>query len=445
MEEKSVEYKTYYTGIFSLNYFVQGVNQSIFTVVVPIYILNLVGYVDAAAIASLGTIIMIPFVLKLIFGLMSDKISFKRLGRRKPWIIGPACFGGIVWILTPNLLLADPYAAITIFTITGFFVMWGLAMSDTAMDGFILDICPKELLGRTTGAVWAFRSVGIIAGGIVILLLISYIRVDIIFYILGILTITFGFLTLAIKHSKTTKDRQILPNLKLMFKKKENWKVYLFSAGMAITDGVIFLFIALYILIRAGLVHSVGATIEILEKDLNLYQPQAIITLIVSLGVILGSFLGGRIADKVSRRASVYWKFILTTGSLILLLIPFPSTMIFILLIITFIAGSSSGWSNSAFSAVASEYAKQYPDAPGTYFSITTSFINFGTMIGLSITGMIFRNLSLITTDVFSIYAIVFISMAILSNLAIFPFVLLDKKQYEYKLSEEKPSKVLKP
>ena len=440
MEEKSVEYKSYYTGIFSLNYFVQGVNQSIFTVVVPIYILNLVGYVDAAAIASLGTIIMIPFVLKLIFGLMSDKISFKRLGRRKPWIIGPACFGGIVWILTPSLLLADPYGAITIFTITGFFVMWGLAMSDTAMDGFILDICPKELLGRTTGAVWAFRSVGIIAGGIVILLLISYIRVEIIFYILGILTITFGFLTLIIKHGETAKDRQILPNLKIMLKKKENWKVFLFSAGMAITDGVIFLFIALYILIRAGLVNSVGATIEVLEENLNLYQPQAIITLIVSLGVVLGSFLGGRVADKVSRKASVYGKFILTTGSLILLLIPFPSTLVFILLIITFIAGSSSGWSNSAFSAVASEYAKQYPDAPGTYFSITTSFINFGTLLGLSLTGMIFRNVSLITTDVFLIYALVFISMAILSNLAIIPFMFLDKRQYEYKLSEEKTS-----
>ena len=440
MEEKSVEYKSYYTGIFSLNYFVQGVNQSIFTVVVPIYILNLVGYVDAAAIASLGTIIMIPFVLKLIFGLMSDKISFKRLGRRKPWIIGPACFGGIVWILTPSLLLADPYGAITIFMITGFFVMWGLAMSDTAMDGFILDICPKELLGRTTGAVWAFRSVGIIAGGIVILLLISYIRVEIIFYILGILTITFGFLTLIIKHGETAKDRQILPNLKIMLKKKENWKVFLFSAGMAITDGVIFLFIALYILIRAGLVNSVGATIEVLEENLNLYQPQAIITLIVSLGVVLGSFLGGRVADKVSRKASVYGKFILTTGSLILLLIPFPSTLVFILLIITFIAGSSSGWSNSAFSAVASEYAKQYPDAPGTYFSITTSFINFGTLLGLSLTGMIFRNVSLITTDVFLIYALVFISMAILSNLAIIPFMFLDKRQYEYKLSEEKTS-----
>ncbi len=432
-----IEYKTYYTGIFSLNYFVQGVNQSIFTVVVPIYILNLLGYIDASDIATLGTIVLIPFVLKLIFGLLSDKIGIRKLGRRKPWIIGAATLSGIMWLIIPIFLLSTPTAAMAIFSIIGFFVMFGSAMADTAMDGFILDICPKEKLGRTTGACWGVRSVGIIVGGFIILLLMSYIQIEIIFVFLGILTIAFGSLTLIIKHGESIKNREIFANLKVIFKKRENWKVFLFSMFMAIVDGVIFLFLALYILIRAGLVNPVGATIETLETELNLYEPQAFITLIVSLGVLAGAFVGGRIADKVSRRAAVFLSFVLTTGSLLLLLIPIPSPLVFILLIFAFITGSSSGWSNSSFSAVASEYAKQYPDATSTYFSITTSFINFGTLLGLQITGALFRSVSSITTDVYVIYTVVFIFMAFLSNIALVFFLFLDRNQYEYKLANK--------
>ncbi|MFX0141735.1 MAG: MFS transporter, partial [Candidatus Hodarchaeota archaeon] len=257
-----------------------------------------------------------------------------------------------------------------------------------------------------------------------------------IFIVLGILSIIFGWLTLIIKHGETTKDREIFTNLKIIFKKRENWKVFLFSTFMATTSGVIFLFIALYILIRAGLVNPVGATIETLETELNLYQPQAFITLIVSLGVLVGSFVGGRVADKVSRRIAVFSSLLLTTVALLLLLVPIRSILVFILLIFAFIVGSSSGWSTSAFSAITSEYAKQYPDASSTYFSITTSFFNLGALIGLNVTGMLFRTVSAITLDVYVIYGIIFIFMIVLADLAILPFMLLDRKQYEYKLVE---------
>ena len=437
MEKNEIEYKNRYTSVFSLNYFIQGVNQSIFTVVVPIYVLNLLGAVNAADIAAMGSIIMIPFVMKLIFGLLSDKIEIGKLGRRKPWIIGPACFAGVMWMITPPLLFSDPQAAFTIFTIIGFFVMLGTAMSDTAMDGFIMDICPKERLGRVMGATWGFRSIGIISGGLVVLLLINFVPVITILYMLGIITILFSLFTLTIKHGEATVDRKIIANLKVILKKKESWKVFLFSTFMAVVDGVIFLFIALYILIRAGLVNPVGATIQVLKGDLNLYYPQALLNLIVCLGVLAGAFIGGRVADKISRRISVFSSFILTTSALLLLLIPVPATLIFILLIFAFLAGASSGWSNSAFSAVAGQYAKQYPDASGTYLSLCASFINFGTLMGMSITGMLFSSVSGVITDVIMIYSVIFISMAIISNFAFFAFLLLDRKQYELNLDEE--------
>lgn len=452
MEKNEFDYKFKYTSIFSLNYFIQGINQSIFATVVPVYLFTLLPSVDAAAISFMLSFVLVPFILKLIYGLLSDKIRLGKIGRRKPWIIGPASFSGLMWIMVSILLTLNPLSAIAIFTYGGFLVILGVAMADTAMDGFILDICPKKLLGRTTGTVWAFRSIGTIVGGPLILLTLNLIDLRFIFIGLGIMTILFSLITLNIQHVEILQGVNLIPNLKLIFKKRENWKMFGFSFFMAIVDGVIFVFLALFLLIKFGLIEASGATMDILEEDINLYSPQAFISFLTGVGVLLGAFIGGYIADKKSRRISVFSSLGLTTGSLLLLLLPIPSTVIWVLFIFAGIVGSSSGWSNAAFSAVASQYSKQYPEATSTYYSICTSFINFGTMLGLSFTGIVFSSISTITSDVLVVYGTVFITMIILSSIALIPFLLLNRNIYELKeidLKQEKDSSsdqaILKP
>ena len=166
MENNKIEYKNLYTGIFSLNYFTQGVNTSIFVSVVPIYILMTYGSLDSAAIAFMLSIILIPATIKLLYGLLSDKFSFKKLGRRKPWIIFSALLSGIVWLIIPFVLPSTSAATVRLFTIAGLLISFGMFMSDTATDGFILDLCPKEQLGRTQGFCWSLRAIGIITGGV---------------------------------------------------------------------------------------------------------------------------------------------------------------------------------------------------------------------------------------------------------------------------------------
>jgi MFS family permease len=438
METRENEYKTIYTGIFSSLYFTQGVTQSIFTVIVPVYLLSQLGSVDTAALSFMFSIILTPFILKLLYGLLSDKFGSKKLGRRKPWILGSTSFTGIMWIvlsfLIPFLLDSNPSGIIGYIALLGFILILGVAISDTAMDGFILDICPKEKLGRTTGTVWAFRSLGIIIGGPIILFLILIIQFELILISIGILTVLFGLLTLKIPHNTITEKVRLGKNIKSMFKKGENWKMFGFSFFMAIVDGVIFTMISLYVLVQAGVVTGEGATLDLLKKDISLYGPQAIITLFIGVGVILGAIVGGSIADLKTRRLSVFISLSLTTLALSLQLIPAEW---FVLLIFAFIIGASSGWSNSSFSAVASEYSKQYPEATSTYYSICTSFINFGSQIGLIIMGIVFSTVSGVSIDIRLAFGIIFIVMIFLSNLALIPFLLLDRKQYEYKLKEE--------
>ncbi|MHA1912863.1 MAG: MFS transporter [Promethearchaeota archaeon] len=437
MEESNFDYQFKYTGIFSLNYFIQGINQSIFTSVVPIYLFQVLPSVDLAALSFMLSFVLVPFILKFFFGLLGDKVGSKRFGRRKPWIIGAASFSGVMWMIVTAALTLSPLAAIPIFTYLGFFVVVGIAMSDTAMDGFIIDICPKELLGRTTGMVWAFRSVGIIVGGPLILLLLDFIHIFVVFISLGILTIVFSMIILTIKHKEPSEQIQLKPNLKKIVKERENWKVFGFSFFMAIVDGVIFVFLALFILIQLGFVEAVGVTTSVLEEDVSLYSPQAFVTFLTGMGVLGGALIGGYVADKKSRRTSLLAAVLLTAGALLLLLIPLPPTISWILLIFAVIVGSSSGWSNSAFSAITTQYSQQYPETPSTYYSICTSFVNFGTQLGLILTGLVFTSVAGIISDIIVIFSIVFITMIILSMLVLIPFSLLNRSKYEIRFKEQ--------
>ena len=434
MEEKEYQFKNTYTLIFSLLYLIQGITQSMFMVIIPIYLLEILGSVEASTIAFLGSIIMIPFIIKIIFGALSDKYGIKKLGRRKPWILGALIFSGLVVMFLPTLVNANPSAVIAIIILVGFFSMFGLAMSDTVIDGFILDITPKSQLGRIQGATWGFRSAGIVLGGPAILLFMYVMPLDLIFIMLGILTIVFAIFILFIKDIEEPRKVNYLSNLKLIIGKGKNWKLFIFSFFTAIIDGVLFSVISLYILIRAGIIAAEGATIEMLEAEINLYEPIAFISAIAGGGILLGAILGGYVADKKSRRIAYYLSLVLITSSLLLLLIPVP---VVILLIFVIIVGSASGWSHSSFGAIASGYSREYHEVRSSYFALSASFVNFGTMLGLVLTGIIFDSMSEITSDTYLIYSVVFIFMAILSNIGIIAFLTLDPKIYEHKTKKQ--------
>ena len=429
MENNEIEYKNSYTGIFALNYFNQGVYGSIFTMVIPIYLLTTYGSIDQAALAFMLSIILIPTTIKIIYGILTDKVGIKNLGRRKPWIILPASFGGIIWIIVSFMIPSTFNAAVALFTIAGVIISFGIYISDTALDGFILDICPQNQLGRTQGFCWGLRTIGVIFGGPILLLFLIFIPMQVIFIILGLFMIFFSSLTLKIPHIKTPKKVEIRSNLKSIFKKSENWKLFGYSFFLTIVAGVVYTFLALYILIRMGLVNPVGATVDALE-DVSLYEPQAIITLIISIGIAIGAILGGIIADKKSRRFSALFSFGFNSISLILILLPVPVP---ILLIFALLIGTASGWVWGAYSAIAGEYSKQYPELAGTFFSICVSFINIGLVLGFILTGITFNVLSGTTTDTLVIYGTLFIFMAILQSIGLIPFLKLDRDQYEYK------------
>ncbi len=425
MEKSAVELKKAYIGIFSLNYFTQGITQSFFTTIIPIYLLQLMSGLDAGEVSSVMSMVLLPFGVKFIYGILSDKYGLKKWGRRKPWIIFPSIMSGLLWILVPFLLTPDN--AMLMITLLGILIVIGVAMGDTAIDGLILDLYPKERLGRVQGICWGFRSVGIIAGGPFIVVLFLGFRgvVEFSFIVIGIAMIIFPFLVLLVKEVEKSLEINALENLKIIFGKRKNWKVFIFSLFNAVGDGVIFVILPLFVLIQWGLVGATGSEIDLIGNA-DLYAPNALVAFVVGLGVITGALIGGRIADLQSRKRSVYFSLFLTTGSFLLFVIPVPW---YILMIFAFFIGGSAGWRNSAFSAVIGQESQQYPEMDSTYYATCNSFVNLGSTIGLQLTSILF--ISFAGLPVFGTYAIIFLIMAILINLDFLPFFTLDPKEYE--------------
>jgi len=422
MIKEDIEFKKYYMVIFSLNYLFQGVDQSLFAVIIPIYLIQFIGVLDASALAFLGSIITLPWVFKIFFGIIGDKVGTKKLGRRRPWIVGMIIFAGVMWLILgiPGLFTKDN--AIPIFTVMGILIFTGVAFGDTITDGLILDICPKDKLGRTSGLNWGLRSVGAIGGGPLLALLVVFagFSVQLIFVLVGILTIIVALSTFLINEPREYPEVKLSLHLKKMFNNKRDWKTYIFSMFAAILDSVVILFVSLFLLIQLGLIESIGTSLSLNTTDPNIYLYQGYLTMIISGGVVVGAIVGGQISDKISRKLSVYIAYIISTVSLLLMVIPIYWI---ILLIFSFIVGIAIGSRHSSYSGIVTQISKFHPEMDSTYYSLCNAFANLGSTIGLSLTGMVL--------SISESYIVVFIFMALASNIGLIALLIMNPKDYE--------------
>ncbi|HOD44314.1 MAG TPA: hypothetical protein PKL21_05470, partial [Anaerolineaceae bacterium] len=72
-------------SMFALLYFSQGAVLSFFTALNGLYLLS-VGR-SIADVGLMGTIALIPFVLKIFMGILSDRYALFGMGHRKPYIL----------------------------------------------------------------------------------------------------------------------------------------------------------------------------------------------------------------------------------------------------------------------------------------------------------------------------------------------------------------------
>jgi PAT family beta-lactamase induction signal transducer AmpG len=150
---------------FGSIYFAQGAILSYFLTFNILY-LRQHGFA-AAEIGFFQATLVLPFLMKLVFALISDRYSLFGLGHRFPYIVVGLTVQCMALLILPSLSLPQD---VYLFFLTALCGALGMAMYDTCADGLAVEITPPEDRALLQGAMVGARAAGILCA----LLLGSY-------------------------------------------------------------------------------------------------------------------------------------------------------------------------------------------------------------------------------------------------------------------------------
>ncbi|MHA1274205.1 MAG: MFS transporter [Promethearchaeota archaeon] len=436
------EFKKSYPFIFSFFYLVQGLYNGLQAIVLPIYLITVVERIDLALILIILSIGVIPWSVKFLIGMANDKYS-TRYGRRKPWIFIFGIWGGI-WFIIAGILLPQLLGleTSTLIMFVAFFALcWniGWAVCDTALDGLILDVTPKEDLGKVQGYTWSMNLFGSTAGGIIIGVLVLMFDLFTFFFVLeGILLFIACIFPFYIKESELPEDIHVWDDLKEIMSEGKNWKLFILSILDSIPYAVVTLAYGLLIIIYwpIPLVEIEITSISLSAESLDLFMIFAIFGAIGGIGVILGCTITGRISDK-SRKKGVYFAHIIYIPFVIICVlfsgVFFGGNVAIVLAIImTILLGIGEGSLTTSFQAVRGDFARHYPDSDSTFYALVISCLNAGQMIGFALAGFLLIIFSNIFTEFWVIFLYIMLIMAGIQMASFGIFLTIDSKEYEF-------------
>jgi len=142
---------------FSMLYFAQGSILGYFTALNAIYLRSF--GISMTQIGIFSAIALMPLILKIFLGMLSDRINLFGLGYRKPYIILGLLIQAGGQLVFP---LINPSESFVLLTMVAFLSLTGMALYDTCTDGLALDTTPKEDEGTVQGIMVAGRALGIV-------------------------------------------------------------------------------------------------------------------------------------------------------------------------------------------------------------------------------------------------------------------------------------------
>ena len=321
-----VDYKRSYTLIFVFYYLCEGFLQGIPFLVWPSFIAHqLGGSYDIAKWLIIYSIGNIPWAVKMIVGLFNDRWGSKKFGRRFPWIASFGTFGAIWWFIMAIYMPSDNsiYLWMAIYY---FMTQLGAAFSDTALDGLILDVTPKEKLGRVQGYTWTMMFLGYGAGGLLLgLIFLELNAMHFLWVITGIAALISSFLPYFIKEPLIEKDtiKEWGKDLLTIVTKKRNWKVFSYTFITGIQGVMLGTFFNYLILIGLGIIDVQETILSITQGTaVNLLGWSDILYFVSGIGIVLGSFITGILGDK-SRKKTISGAYLTFIPFCLLLVVPF--------------------------------------------------------------------------------------------------------------------------
>ena len=284
--------------LFASLYFTQGTILGYFASLNALYLLD--KGLTMTSIGIFGTIALIPFVLKIFLGMLSDKVNLFKMGHRKPYIYIGLAVQFLCLVAVPFI---DPRTSYWGFVAVAFLLQLGMALYDTCTDGLALDTTPVVEQGKIQGFMVGGRAIGTIVAASAVGLLAEHVSWLAVFWVLAALTLLPLPLIFGIKESEKPAEKRFEWQAFSAFKK---WPVI--AVGLA--GLVIFMVI-------------VGANQLInpyLEKQLGISLSQAgFITSLWGIGVVVGSIVGGLLMSKLQVKKATLAILAMVSAALLLL------------------------------------------------------------------------------------------------------------------------------
>lgn len=445
-------YKKKYTKIFTFYYLVEGFSQGIPFLVFPPYLAQLLGnQFDIAQWLIIVSIASIPWAIKMIIGLANDKWGSKKYGNRFPWIFGFGIFGAIWWFILAAYLPTTGDSIYMVLALYYTMIATGTAFSDTALDGLILDVTPKETLGRIQGYTWMCLLLGMGAGGMLLGLIFLFLNiVPLLFVLTGALMILACFLTKFVKEPSFDEisERYIGRELLSIFTKKKNWKVMGFTFTCSMAGSVVLSFFLYVILISLKIIDVKSTVLSITSGSaVEFLGWTSVFYFFNGLGTFIGSFIAGKNADK-NRRKSCITSYLIYIPFCLISVLPFVLTGEFLIALICgligiCIFGAIQGALLISTATVRADIVKkEYPKLKSTYYALLIALWNSGQTVGTLVGAWLFSYIAL-NFPGFSFYLLYFILSVFGAVTLLISFLLfrtIDPRDYEFEhvIGEEK-------
>jgi len=442
-EEFDVEanFKSYYSYIFSFFYLIQGIVQAI-PAFLPFFMIYLFGEYDISLIALIAFIALLPWSFKFFVGMVNDKWGSDKYGRRFPFIISFGIMGGLVFVLMSFTLPLDEsiYFYLILYLLLANI---GMAVADTSLDGLILDVVPKKSLAKVQGYTWSMLMVGGAGAAGIGLLLLALDMVHLLFLITGISLVACCSFTILIKEPPLKSEVKIAKDLKRLLVEKKNWKIYAWTLITAMAYPMIIVAFFYLMLTSMGVVDISTSQLSLESGETS--GSYLILTLLTAgasgLGIILGSILMGRIADKSRLSAIRLTYFIYLPLCLISSLLLGYVLGLAGHIAIGFVYGSITIVGQTIRGDIAK---KNFPDLKSTYYALLISFSNLGQSFGNLFLSFIFREISPLISNFFLLYFLISLFCFIIILISFLIFKTIDPAEYEFEQIREEV-KIVEP
>ena len=354
--------KTYRYIIFGFLYFIQGAIMSFFMGFNGIYLISF--GVSMKGVGLIGLIGMLPFVLKIFLGILSDRVNLLGGGYRKPYILIGVAVQVIALMLVP---LIDPGQNFALYALLGFILMTGMALYDTATDGLALDTTAEDEQGTIQGLMVGGRALGVTVISVFFGFFANFISWRFAFWSLAAISALVLTLSFYIRES--------LERERLAFE----WSAFKALGRKEILSLAILG--ALYSFIINSVAEIMNPFFE--ERFTITAFIAGLYSAVWGLGIIIGGILGGKGTDKLGHRRSVWYAMIISVISILLFLIVPDARIAFA---IALIFGFAFGFYETVY--FATSMARTDPRIAASMFSILMAVANIGTGIGLAVTGV---------------------------------------------------------